>query len=74
MSIVRKPGEYQSSCFQIRNSHEVTVPLLRQRLNRFRYMLVTRSDDGNFGRNPETWLNKSSFKLDEVYKRKESGD
>ena len=50
MSIVREPTEYESACFQIRNSNEEFVLMLRQRLNRFRQMLITRSDDGYFGR------------------------
>ena len=54
MSIVREPREHQSGCFQIRNSNEVFVPMLWQRLNRLRHMLITRSDDGYFGRNSKT--------------------
>ena len=40
--------------------------MLRQQLQRFRGMLITRSDDGYFGRNPETRLVESSFNLEEV--------
>ena len=51
MSIVRELSEYETAFSQIRNSKEVFVPMLRQRSNRFRRMLITRSDDGYFGRN-----------------------
>ncbi len=51
MSIVREPSEYETAYSQIRNSNQVFVPMLRQRLIRFRRMLITRSDDGYFGRN-----------------------
>ena len=56
ISIVREPGEYQSACQQIRNSNDVSVPMPRQRLNRFRHMLITRNDDGDFGRNPDALI------------------
>jgi hypothetical protein len=52
MSLVREPSDYKTACSQIRNSNEVFVPMLRQRSNRFRHRLITRSDDGYFGRNP----------------------
>ena len=51
MSIVREPNEYESSCFQMRNSNDAFVPMLSQRSNRFRQRLITRSDDGYFERN-----------------------
>ena len=66
MSIVREPDEYQTPYIQIRNSDEVSVTMRRQRLNRFRRMLITRSDDGYFGRNPQTRLMESSINLEEV--------
>ena len=47
-------------------SNEIFVSIRRQRLNCFRRMLITRSDDGYFGRIPEIRILKSSFKLEEV--------
>ena len=35
--------------FSKKYSNDVSVPMFRQRLNRFRRMLITRSDDGYFG-------------------------
>ena len=35
MRSVRGPDEYQTPCFPNGNSKELTVPMLRQRLNRF---------------------------------------
>jgi hypothetical protein len=52
MSIVRELGKFQSACFQIRTLNNVSAPRLRQCFNRFRRLLITRSDDGDFGRNP----------------------
>ena len=66
MSIVREPANFQFACSQKSNSNHVFVPMLRQRLNRFRRMLITRSDDGYFGRNPQTRLMESSINLEEV--------
>ena len=53
--------------FSRKYSIECFVPTLMQRLKRFRRMLITRSDDGYFGRNHETWLVEASFKLEEVW-------
>ena len=54
MSIVREPANFQFACFQNSNSNQTFVPMLRQRLNRIRRMLITLSDDGYFGRNAES--------------------
>ena len=53
--------------FSKKYSNECFVPTRRQRLNRFRSMLITRSDDGYFGRNPETRLAELGFTLEEVW-------
>ncbi len=48
-------------------SDEGFVPTLMKRLRRFRRMLITRSDDGYFGRTQETRLGEASFTLEEVW-------
>ena len=69
VSIVREPANFQFACFQKRNSNQISALMPGQRLNRSRRMLITRSDDGYFGRNPETRLDESSFRPEEVQKR-----
>ncbi len=62
MRIVREPTKFQSACSQKQSKMAYFVSMLRQRLNRFRRMLITRSDDGYFDRNPETYLKELRFK------------
>ncbi len=61
VAIIAPRDEHRSRTFQIpirmfsnkKYSNEVCVTMCRQRLNRLRHMLITRSDDGYFGRNPD---------------------
>ena len=45
-----RTSQIPDSIFSKKDSNEGFVPKLSQRLNRVRHMLITRSDDGHFGR------------------------
>ncbi len=61
VAIIAPRDEHYSRTYQIPNRiysnqkfNRNICPDASQRLNRFRRMLITRSDDGDFGRNPDT--------------------
>ena len=76
MSIVRAPTKFPYACSQIRNSLGISVPVRRQRVNCFRRMLITRRDDGYFGRKPDFRLRgqNSHARKDEVVAHQNRGE